>query len=82
MLPRRRRAGDTTWVYFICYGSARFVNEFFRADNPRLAALGGLTIFQALCIATVLFGFVMLAKSLALPSEPIPAHWEPAKEQA
>jgi phosphatidylglycerol:prolipoprotein diacylglycerol transferase len=80
MLPRRRRAGDTAWAYLILYGTARFVNEFFRADNPRYPAMGGLTIFQALCIAAVVFGIVMLARSLSRAPEPIPIPWEPPKD--
>jgi phosphatidylglycerol:prolipoprotein diacylglycerol transferase len=70
MLPRRRRAGDTAWLYLILYGSARFTNEFFRIE-PRYAALGGLTLWQALCLAAVVFGIVMLVISLSKQPEPV-----------
>ena len=74
MLPRRRRAGDTGWLYLVLYGSARFGNEFFRIE-PRYAALGGLTLWQALCLAAVAFGIVMLVRSMRLPPEPLPVPW-------
>jgi len=81
LLPRRRRAGDTAWVYAILYGSARFINEFFRVE-PRYAALGGLTIWQALSLAAVAFGGVMLLISRNKPPEPLPTPWEPQEGKA
>jgi phosphatidylglycerol:prolipoprotein diacylglycerol transferase len=81
MLPRRRRAGDTAWLYVILYGSARFTNEFFRVE-PRYASLGGLTLWQALCLAAVAFGVIMLVDSLRRPPEPLPAPWVPEEDKA
>lgn len=77
LLFRRRRAGDIAWLYAIFYCSARFVNEFFRADTIPSPALGGLTIFQALSLAGVAFGVIMLADSLRRPRQPLPEPWSP-----
>jgi phosphatidylglycerol:prolipoprotein diacylglycerol transferase len=82
MLPRRRRAGDVAWTYGVLYGCGRFVNEFFRADTLPEPALGGLTIFQAISVAAVAFGAVMLADSIRRPAQPIPDPWQPPGEQA
>ncbi|MHC4591693.1 MAG: prolipoprotein diacylglyceryl transferase [Planctomycetota bacterium] len=80
VLPRRRRAGDVAWLYAILYGCARFANEFFRADTLPQARLGGLTIFQVIAGAAVVFGIAMLARSLRRPAEPIPDPWQPPGE--
>ncbi|MHC4789049.1 MAG: prolipoprotein diacylglyceryl transferase [Planctomycetota bacterium] len=79
VLPRRRRAGDVAWLYAILYPSARFLNEFLRADTMPRPALGGLTIFQVLSVGAVLFGIGMLADSLRRPAQPLPSPWQPAE---
>ena len=75
--PRR----DTAWVYAVLYGSARFTNEFFRIE-PRYAALGGLTLWQALCLAVVAFGIAMLVNSLRKPPEPVLTPWVAERDKA
>jgi phosphatidylglycerol:prolipoprotein diacylglycerol transferase len=78
-LTRRRRDGDVAWLYTALYGCGRFVNEFFRADHPHLAWLGGLTNFQGMSLALAVFGAVMLIRSRLEPPQPMP---EPLKEPA
>ncbi len=82
VLFRRRRAGDVAWLYMVLYGVARFTNEFFRADTPPSAALGGLTIFQALSVAGVAFAAIMLIDSARRPAQPLPEPWTPAPAKA
>jgi phosphatidylglycerol:prolipoprotein diacylglycerol transferase len=72
MLPRRRRDGDVAWTYGLLYGSARFVNEFFRADTMPVPQLGGLTAWHAMAAGVALFGVIMLVRSLRRPPEPLP----------
>jgi len=81
MLRRRWRAGEVAWLYAMLYGTARYCQEFFRADNPPLAGLGGLTIFQALGAGLAVFGFVMFLRGRRRPSEPLPAPWQPSAGQ-
>jgi len=78
LLFRRRRAGDIAWLYIILYGSARFANEFFRADTVPSPELGGLTIFQVLSLGAVAFGLLMLMDSVRRPAQPLPEAWQPA----
>jgi phosphatidylglycerol:prolipoprotein diacylglycerol transferase len=82
LLFRRRRAGDIAWLYAILYGSARFTNEFFRADTTPSAALGGLTIFQALSLGAAVFGLIMLLDGIRRPAQPLPEPWQPAPARA
>ena len=71
LLRRRWRDGEVAWVYAILYGSARFTNEIYRADQPAVGL--GLTLNQWLCIGLVLFGFVMFLLGRSRPYEPFPA---------
>lgn len=80
LLPRRRRPGEVAWLYPVFYGTARYFNEFFRGDTQAISALGGLTVFQALCLAAVAFGVVMLALSRRKPPVPLPEPWTPPEE--
>jgi len=71
--PRRWRDGEVAWLYGILYGSARFINEMFRDDQPRL--LWGLTVAQMICLCLVVFGVVMFLLGRRKPRQPLP---EPA----
>jgi phosphatidylglycerol:prolipoprotein diacylglycerol transferase len=77
LVRRRRRPGEVAWLYGIGYGTARFLNEFLRADTRPLEALGGLTIFQAASIAMVALGVGLLLEGLRRPPEPLPEPWQP-----
>jgi phosphatidylglycerol:prolipoprotein diacylglycerol transferase len=68
LLARDRPAGEVAWLYAILYGTARFVNEFIRADQPAVAA--GLTAAQIICVLLVAFGVVMMV--ISRRSEPQP----------
>jgi len=80
LLSRRRRPGDVAWAYALCYGTARFFNQFLRADVVPLRGLGGLTLFHLIAAGAAAFGAVMLARSLR--KEPVPQlpPWEPPVE--
>ncbi len=82
LLPRRRRPGEVAWLYLVLYGTARYINEFFRGDPDTrpLPELGGLTVFQVLCLGAVLFGLVMLVLSRRKPPVPLPEPWTPPEE--
>jgi len=71
-LWRRRRAGEVAWLYLVLYGLARGTNEFFRGDTEPVAALGGMTIFQAIAATALAFGLAMFVRSRLLPAEPLP----------
>ncbi len=77
VLPRRRRPGEVAWLYPIFYGTARYANEFLRADTLPQPALGGLTVFQAVSLAAVAFGLVMFFNTVRKPPVPIPDPWQP-----
>ncbi|MGD2175142.1 MAG: prolipoprotein diacylglyceryl transferase [Candidatus Brocadiaceae bacterium] len=77
LLPRRRRPGQVAWLYLILYGTARCGNEFLRADTAPRAALGGLTLFQAIAIAGVTFGLIMFLDTVRRPRVPVPEPWRP-----
>jgi phosphatidylglycerol:prolipoprotein diacylglycerol transferase len=72
VFQHRRREGDVACLYAIMYGSARFVNEFFRAEPDILL---GLTIAQIICVPLVLLGVVMLGRSLSRERQPLPEPW-------
>ncbi len=72
LLRRRWRPGQVGWCYLMLYGTARYWNEFFRADTARLDALGGLTLFQGLAIAGILFGAAMFIDTMRRPPVPVP----------
>jgi len=80
LLRRRRRAGDVAWAYGMLYGSARFANEFLRADTALSGTVGGLTVFQVLSLGAAAFGLVMLLDSLRRPRQPLPELWQPPPE--
>jgi phosphatidylglycerol:prolipoprotein diacylglycerol transferase len=81
LLFRRRRPGDVAWLYAILYGTARFTNEFFRADTLARDWLGGLTIFQALALIAVGVGATMLVRSLRRPPIALPEPWLPPEPE-
>ncbi len=58
LLVRRNRPSELIGPYLIIYGTARFINEIFRADTRAVAM--GLTIAQLLCIPLVLAGGVAM----------------------
>jgi phosphatidylglycerol:prolipoprotein diacylglycerol transferase len=76
-LPRRWRDGEVGWLYLVAYGTARFVNEFFRVTPP--AALG-LSVAQLLCVGMVVVGGVMLWRTRMRARQPVPEPWEPPAE--
>lgn len=80
LLRRRWRAGEVAWFYGMFYGTARFVNEFFRVTE-RVPELGGLTVFQAISFAMVIIGFVMFLDGRRRPYQPLPEPWRPPPEQ-
>lgn len=80
MFYRRRRAGDVAWTYAICYGTARFINQFFRADVPPI--VGPFTIFHFISAGVALFGMVMLVRSLRKEPMPMPDPWVEPGESA
>jgi phosphatidylglycerol---prolipoprotein diacylglyceryl transferase len=64
----RQRPGATTGVFFIGYGIARIIAEFFRQPDPQLGFLfWGITMGQLLSIPLVIIGLwlVLRAKPLA-----------------
>ena len=79
VLRRRWREGEVAYLYCVLYGSARFVNEIFRAD-PRV--LWGLTIAQVFCVPLVLFGLVMLVRGRMKPRQPLPDPWQPPPQDS
>jgi phosphatidylglycerol:prolipoprotein diacylglycerol transferase len=79
-LSKRRRPADLCWLYLLLYGSARFTNEFFRADNPPLSFLGGLTLFHLMAGSVAAAGVAMLVVSARKPRVPLPEPWEPPAE--
>ncbi|MFO8009077.1 MAG: prolipoprotein diacylglyceryl transferase [Candidatus Brocadiia bacterium] len=76
LLPRRWRPGQIAWLYLILYGTARYWNEFLRADTAPVEALGGLTSWQAIALAGAVFGTVMFADTMRRPAVPLPEPWE------
>ena len=76
-LWRRWREGDVMYLYFALYGSARFVNEFFRVNPPVLA---GLSIAQVICVPLALFGLAMLVRDFRRPRQPLAQSWQPPLE--
>lgn len=80
LLWRRWRAGEIAWLYAIFYGTARYINEIFRV-NPPIPQLGGMTIFQVLSFALVIFGFAMFLRGRLRPYEPLPEPWRPPPER-
>jgi len=75
---RRWRDGEVGALYLILYGTARFVNEFFRVGTP---VLGGLSVAQVMCVPAVLFGAALLWRGRRLAPQPLPAPWEPSPPQ-
>jgi len=64
----RQRPGATTGIFFIGYGIARIIAEFFRQPDPQLGFLfWGITMGQLLSIPLVIVGLwlVLRAKPLA-----------------
>ena len=52
-LVRKGRRGTAMAAYMLVYGVCRFVNEFFRGDNP---LYGGITIAQWICLGLIPVG--------------------------
>jgi len=58
LYPRRRFAGQISWIFGMCYTAWRFCNEFFRADSGpwrpeifgKVRDFGPLTVFQYMSI--------------------------------
>ena len=73
-LARRWREGEVGWLYLALYGSARFANEFLRADSPRVF---GLTVAQAMCMAIAALTIAMVVRGRRLSRQPLPAPWTP-----
>jgi len=77
LLARRWREGEVAWFYAVLYGSARFVNEMYRAEP---SVLFGLTIAQVICLVLILLGFVMFLRGRRLPRQPLAEPWVPPAE--
>ena len=75
MLKRRWRNGEIAWLWGILYGTARFCNEFYRGDVPRVA--GDMTVAQWVCIPVVAIGFTAFLWSRRKPYEPLADPWQP-----
>ncbi len=76
----RRRPGDVGWAYLALYGTARFINEFFRGDHEPMPLAGGLTLFQLLAGTAAVVGIAMLIRSSRLPRVPLPEPWTPLEQ--
>jgi phosphatidylglycerol:prolipoprotein diacylglycerol transferase len=76
LLWRRRRAGNVACLYAVCYGTARFVNEFLRVDTEPL--VGPLTVFHLIAAAVAVTGAVLLARNMRAAPEPLPEPWNAA----
>lgn len=61
-LNRRKTAdGQPTWAFFLLYGSARFVLEYFRGDVSRGIVFGGLfSVSQFISLIMIIFSAIML----------------------
>ena len=73
VLWNRHREGDVVWLYLLLYGTARFLNEFLRNDQPPVVA--HLTTAQLVCIALISVGGAMLWRSWNREPDSLP---EPA----
>jgi len=63
-LPRKKFQGEIFWLYIFLYGTARFLLEYFRADNPAVLSLGraAMSLPQATGLAMALVsGAIILA---------------------
>jgi phosphatidylglycerol:prolipoprotein diacylglycerol transferase len=68
-----KRPGVVTGAFFLGYGLARIVCEFFREPDAQLGFLwGGLTMGMLLCIPLILAGIAVLG--FALTRQPIAEH--------
>jgi len=68
-----KRPGVVTGAFFLGYGVARIVCEFFREPDAQLGFLwGGLTMGMLLCIPLILAGIAVLG--FALTRQPIAEH--------
>jgi phosphatidylglycerol:prolipoprotein diacylglycerol transferase len=68
-----KRPGVVTGAFFLGYGLARIVCEFFREPDAQLGFLwGGLTMGMLLCIPLILAGTAVLG--FALTRQPIAEH--------
>jgi phosphatidylglycerol---prolipoprotein diacylglyceryl transferase len=68
-----KRPGVVTGAFFLGYGLARIVCEFFREPDAQLGFLwGGLTMGMLLCIPLILAGIAVLG--FALTRQPIADH--------
>jgi len=77
--PRRWREGEVGGLYLVLYGTARFVNEFFRVE-PKVVL--GLTVAQAMSVLAVAFGAFLVARARRRQRQPLPAPWEPPTPRA
>ncbi|HOI18849.1 MAG TPA: prolipoprotein diacylglyceryl transferase [Candidatus Woesearchaeota archaeon] len=58
---RSKKEGNTTALFFILYGTMRFVIEFFREPDPQLGLVFlNLTMGQLLCLAMIFIGIALL----------------------
>jgi phosphatidylglycerol:prolipoprotein diacylglycerol transferase len=68
-----KRRGVVTGAFFLGYGVARIVCEFFREPDAQLGFLwGGLTMGMLLCIPLILAGIAVLG--FTLTRQPIAEH--------
>ncbi len=68
-----KRPGVVTGAFFLGYGVARIVCEFFREPDAQLGFLwGGLTMGMLLCIPLILAGIAVLG--FALTRQPVANH--------
>jgi phosphatidylglycerol:prolipoprotein diacylglycerol transferase len=72
----RDHPGTLTGVFFIGYGIARIIVEFFREPDPQLGFLfAGATMGQLLSVPMVLLGIALVAYARRRPARaPAPQH--------
>ena len=56
--PRRKRKGDTGFLYMLLYGVGRFLIEFLRNDER--GAVGGLSTSQFISLFIVAAGILLM----------------------
>lgn len=82
VLYHRWREGEAAWLYGILYGTARLLNEIFRAHPGEDLLFGSISAAQIICLILIAVGAFFLGRSRRKPFEPLPEPWSPQGEQA
>ena len=77
VLYNRWRDGEAAWLYGVLYGTARYINEIFRAHPGEDLILGSITAAQVICLILIGLGAFLLGRSRLQPSERPPERGEP-----